>query len=145
MRNNRSNRLATAALFMLTLFIMGAMVAALPGTLNARDRGVNQPGAAGNVGRDPESISPVQRATSGRTPESTSPVPQAMSGEIPESISPVPRATSGRIPASTSPVPQAMSGEIPESTSPVPQAIREVSAANERKAEMLSKSRGERR
>jgi hypothetical protein len=33
--------------------IIGAMVAALPATLFARDRGLNQPGAAGNVGRDP--------------------------------------------------------------------------------------------
>jgi hypothetical protein len=53
MSNYRSNWLATAALFMLTIVIIGAMVAALPGTLNARDPGVNQPGPAGNVGPDP--------------------------------------------------------------------------------------------
>ena len=35
------------------LIIVAAMMAALPGPLCARDRGVNQPGAAGNVGRDP--------------------------------------------------------------------------------------------
>jgi hypothetical protein len=53
MSNYRSNWLAIAALFMLTIVIIGAMVVALPGTLNARDPGINQPGAAGNVGRDP--------------------------------------------------------------------------------------------
>jgi hypothetical protein len=53
MSNCRSNWLATAALLMLTIVIISAMVAALPGTVNARDRGINQPGAAGNVGRDP--------------------------------------------------------------------------------------------
>ena len=53
MSNCRSNWPAIAALFMLTLVIISAMVAALPGTVNARDRGINQPGAAGNVGRDP--------------------------------------------------------------------------------------------
>ncbi len=72
MSNYRSNWLATAALFMLTIVIIIAMVAALPGTSNARDRGINQPGAAGNVGRDPESTSPVRRETSGVTLESTS-------------------------------------------------------------------------
>ena len=143
MRNDRSNRLATAALFMLTLFIMGAMVAALPGTLNARDRGVNQPGAAGS-GRDPESTPAGGQRRAGPRNQPARSRRQCRAGSR-ESISPVPRATLARIPASTSPVPQAMSGEIPASTSPVPQAIREVSAANERKAEMLSKSRGERR
>jgi hypothetical protein len=53
MSNYRSNWLAIAALFMLTIVIISAMVAALPGTVNARDPGINQPGAAGNVGRDP--------------------------------------------------------------------------------------------
>jgi len=50
MSNYRSNWLAIAALFMLTIVIISAMVAALPGTVNARDRGINQPGAAGNRG-----------------------------------------------------------------------------------------------
>jgi hypothetical protein len=53
MSNYRSNRLATAALFMLTIVIISAMVVVLPGTVNALDPGINQPGAAGNVGRDP--------------------------------------------------------------------------------------------
>jgi hypothetical protein len=54
MNDNRSNRLVAAAFFMLAIVMIGAMVAALPGTLNAaRDRGVNQPGAAGNIDRDP--------------------------------------------------------------------------------------------
>ena len=33
--------------------IIAVMVAGLPAALLARDRGFNQPGAAGNVGRDP--------------------------------------------------------------------------------------------
>ena len=54
MKNYRSNCLAFATLVVLATVIIAAMVAALPGTLNAaRDRGINQPGAAGNVGRDP--------------------------------------------------------------------------------------------
>ena len=53
MSNCRSNWLAVAALFMLTIVIIIAMIAALPGTLHAFDPGINQPGAAGNVGRDP--------------------------------------------------------------------------------------------
>jgi hypothetical protein len=53
MSNYRSNWLATAALFMLTIVITSAMIAALPGTVHAIDPGINQPGAAGNVGRDP--------------------------------------------------------------------------------------------
>ena len=53
MSSYRSSWLTSAALFMLTILISSAMVVALPGTLNARDRGINQPGAAGNVGRDP--------------------------------------------------------------------------------------------
>ena len=54
MNNYRSKWVASAALFMLAIVIVSAMVvAALPGTVNARDRGINQPGAAGNVGRDP--------------------------------------------------------------------------------------------
>jgi hypothetical protein len=53
MNKYRSKWLATAGLFMLMIVTISAMVAALPGTSNARDRGINQPGAAGNVGRDP--------------------------------------------------------------------------------------------
>jgi len=53
MSNSRFNWLAPAALFMLTIVIGIAVIAALPGTLHAADRGINQPGAAGNVGRDP--------------------------------------------------------------------------------------------
>ena len=50
MNNCRSNWVASAALFMLAIVIISAMVAALPGTVNARDRGINQPDAAGNRG-----------------------------------------------------------------------------------------------
>lgn len=53
MSNYRSNRMTIATLVMLTIGITIAMVAALPGTSNARDPGINQPGAAGNVGGDP--------------------------------------------------------------------------------------------
>ena len=53
MNNYRSNWQATAGLFVLTIVMIISMVVALPGTSNARDRGINQPGAAGNVGRDP--------------------------------------------------------------------------------------------
>jgi hypothetical protein len=56
MGNSRFNWMAPAALFMLTMVISIAMIAALPGTLHAADPGRNQPGAAGNVGgpsRDP--------------------------------------------------------------------------------------------
>jgi hypothetical protein len=53
MRNSRFNWLAPAALFMLTIAIIIAMIAALPGTVRAADPGINQPGRAGNVGRDP--------------------------------------------------------------------------------------------
>ena len=48
MSNYRSNWLAGAAIFMQTIVITIAMVAALPGTSNARDPGINQPGPAGN-------------------------------------------------------------------------------------------------
>jgi hypothetical protein len=48
--NYRFNWMAPAALFMLTIVISIAMIAALPGTLHAADPGLNQPGAAGNVG-----------------------------------------------------------------------------------------------
>ena len=79
MNNNRSNRLTRAALFMLMFFMIGVMVVALPDTSNAAD---------------PESTSPVQRATSasGVTPASTSPVRRATSGATPASTSPVQRA-----------------------------------------------------
>ena len=50
MSNYRSNRLATAGLLMLTVVMISAVVAAFPGTSNARDRGINQPDAAGNRG-----------------------------------------------------------------------------------------------
>jgi hypothetical protein len=50
MSNYRFNWLAPAALFMLTIAIIIAMIAALPGTVHAVDPGINQPGAAGNVG-----------------------------------------------------------------------------------------------
>jgi len=53
MSNYRFNWLAPAALFMLTIVIIIATIAALPSTLYALDPGINQPGAAGNVGRDP--------------------------------------------------------------------------------------------
>jgi hypothetical protein len=50
----RSNSPANATLLLLATVIIGAMIMALPDTLNAaRDPGVNQPGAAGNVKRDP--------------------------------------------------------------------------------------------
>jgi hypothetical protein len=35
------------------VLIVIAMIAALPGAVGARDRGVNQPGAVGNVAPDP--------------------------------------------------------------------------------------------
>jgi hypothetical protein len=50
MSNYRFNWMAPAALFMLAIVISIAMIAALPGTLHAADPGLNQPGAAGNVG-----------------------------------------------------------------------------------------------
>jgi hypothetical protein len=50
MNNYRSSSAAFAVLFMLTILMAGAMVVALPGPLNARDPGINQPGRAGNVG-----------------------------------------------------------------------------------------------
>ena len=53
MSNYRSNWLAPATLFMLIIVMISATVLALPGTLNARDPGINQPGRAGNIGRDP--------------------------------------------------------------------------------------------
>ena len=53
MSNYRFSWLAPAALFMLTIAIIIAMIAALPGTVHAIDPGINQPGRAGNVGVDP--------------------------------------------------------------------------------------------
>jgi hypothetical protein len=50
MSNYRFNWLAPATLFMLTIVITIAMIAAMPGTLHAADPGINQPGAAGNRG-----------------------------------------------------------------------------------------------
>jgi hypothetical protein len=50
MSNYRFNRMAPASLFMLTIVISIGVIAALPGTLQAADPGINQPGAAGNVG-----------------------------------------------------------------------------------------------
>jgi hypothetical protein len=83
MSNYRSNRMKMAALFVLTLFIMGAMVAALPGTLNARDRGVNQPGAAGNVGRDPGINQPGPAGNVGPDPGINQPGPAGNVGRDP--------------------------------------------------------------
>jgi hypothetical protein len=68
MSNYRSNWLATAALFMLTIVITSAMIAALPGTVHAIDPGINQPGAAGNVGRDPGINQPGAAGNVGRDP-----------------------------------------------------------------------------
>jgi hypothetical protein len=51
MSNYRPNRQAPAALFILTVLMAGALVVALPGRLNARDPGINQPGPAGNINR----------------------------------------------------------------------------------------------
>ena len=68
MNNYRSKWVASAALFMLAIVIVSAMVAALPGTVNARDRGINQPGAAGNVGRDPGINQPGAAGNVGRDP-----------------------------------------------------------------------------
>ena len=72
MSNYRSNWLAKATLFMLTIVIISAMVAALPGTVNARDPGINQPGAAGNVGAgvgvDPGINQPGAAGNVGRDP-----------------------------------------------------------------------------
>ena len=73
MSNYRSKWLATAALFMMTIVI--AMVAALPGTSNARDRGINQPGAAGNVGRDPGINQPGAAGNVGGDPGINQPGP----------------------------------------------------------------------
>jgi len=75
MSNYRCNWLATAALFMLGIVIIITMVAALPGTSNARDRGINQPGAAGNVGRDPGINQPGAAGNVGGDPGINQPGP----------------------------------------------------------------------
>ena len=79
MSNYRSNWLATAALFMLTIALISAMVAMLPGTLNAADPGINQPGAAGNVGAgggvDPGINQPGAAGNVGRDPGINQPGP----------------------------------------------------------------------
>jgi len=65
MNSYRSNCLAFAALVVMATVI----IAAMPGTLNAaRDRGINQPGAAGNVGRDPGINQPGAAGNVGRDP-----------------------------------------------------------------------------
>jgi hypothetical protein len=53
MKNYRSNWQAITGLFVLMIVFISAMVGALPGTSNAADPGINQPGAAGNVGAGP--------------------------------------------------------------------------------------------
>jgi len=83
MSNYRSNWLAKAALFMLTIVIISAMVAALPGTLNARDPGINQPGAAGNVGRDPGINQPGPAGNVGPDPGINQPGPAGNVGRDP--------------------------------------------------------------
>ena len=100
---------------MLAIVMIGAMVAALPGTLNAaRDRGVNQPGAAGNIDRDPGINQPGPAGNVGRDPGINQPGRgRAMWGAIPGSNqAPVRRATSGAIPGSTSPVRREI-GDLP--------------------------------
>jgi len=65
MNSYRSNCLAFAALVVMATVI----IAAMPGTLNAaRDRGINQPGAAGNVGRDPGINQPGRAGNVGAGP-----------------------------------------------------------------------------
>jgi hypothetical protein len=71
MSNHRFSRMAPAALFMLTLVLSVAVIAALPGTLHAADPGINQPGAVGNVGRpgvDPGINQPGAAGNVGRDP-----------------------------------------------------------------------------
>jgi hypothetical protein len=75
MSNYQSNWQATAALFMLTIVIIIAMVAALPCTANARDPGINQLGAAGNVGRDPRINQPGAAGNVGGDPGINQPGP----------------------------------------------------------------------
>ena len=72
MSNYRFSWLAPAALFMLTIAIIIAMIAALPGTVHAIDPGINQPGRAGNVGAgvgvDPGINQPGAAGNVGRDP-----------------------------------------------------------------------------
>ena len=68
MNNYRSNWLAFTMLVVLATVIIGAMVITLPGTLNARDPGINQPGAAGNIGPDPGINQPGAAGNIGRDP-----------------------------------------------------------------------------
>lgn len=75
MSNYRSNWQATSSFFMLTIVIVIAMVAALPGTVNAVDPGINQPGAAGNVGGDPGINQPGAAGNVGRDPGINQPGP----------------------------------------------------------------------
>jgi hypothetical protein len=79
MNNYRSNWLTTAGLFILTIVIISAMVGALPGTVNAADPGINQPGAAGNVGAgvgvDPGINQPGAAGNVGRDPGLNQPGP----------------------------------------------------------------------
>ena len=84
MSNYRSNWLATAALFMLTIVIISAMIAALPGTVHAIDPGINQPGAAGNVGAgvDPGINQPGAAGNVGRDPGINQPGPAGNRGGV---------------------------------------------------------------
>jgi hypothetical protein len=78
MSNDRTNRLSTAALLMLMIFMMSAVVIALPDTSSARDPGINQPGAAGNVGGvgpDPGINQPGPAGNVGRDPGINQPGP----------------------------------------------------------------------
>ncbi len=77
MSNDRTKRLSTAALLMLVIFMISAVVVALPDTSSARDPGRNQPGAAGNVGvgRDPGINQPGPAGNVGRDPGINQPGP----------------------------------------------------------------------
>ena len=84
MSNDRSKLFVTAASFVLAIVLIGAMVAALPGTSNAaRDRGVNQPGAAGNIDRDPGINQPGPAGNVGRDPGINQPGPAGNVGRDP--------------------------------------------------------------
>ena len=52
----------------LPALLIGTLIVAVPATLNARDRGFNQPGAAGNVGHDPGVNQPGAAGNVGRDP-----------------------------------------------------------------------------
>lgn len=52
----------------LPALLIGALIVAVPATLSARDRGFNQPGAAGNVGHDPGVNQPGAAGNVGRDP-----------------------------------------------------------------------------